>query len=392
MPSKAKKKKKVSGKKSTTKIKIVGVGGAGCAVIDRLVKAKIPKIEFIAINTDSQSLAKSLAHKKIRIGRKITKGFGTGMDPRIGAQAIEESGKKIKETLKDAEIIFFIAGLGGGTGSGALPAIADLIKDLNILTIALVTKPFTFEGSRRINIAEQSYNSLAQRVDSLISLSNENILSLIDRKTSLTDAFRAVDAILEDTIRSITEIINFSGLINLDLADLKTILSKAGRTLLGIGEAEGEGRAIRAVRSAIESPFFSLSFKAAKGIIFIVSGAENVSIYEINEAAKYIIGSVDSDCRVVFGVSANKAMGNKLKIIVIATGFNSGSIPKLETRASIRPQLEIERDETSISVNQPTTKKEIEFESKETFKDGHLIPEPADELEIPAFLRKKKII
>jgi len=389
---KSKSKKSSSAKKARARIKIVGVGGAGCAVIDRLVKTRIPKLEFIAVNTDAKSLAATSAHRKVRLGRKATKGLGTGMDPFLGQRAAQESQKIIRESLKDADIIFFVAGLGGGTASGALPVILDLIKDLKILTIVLVTKPFTFEGSRRTAIAEQSFNLLANKADTLISLANENILQMIDRKTSLLDAFKSVDAILEQTIGNITEIVNFSGLINLDLADLKAVLSGAGKSLLGIGEADGEGRAVRAVRAAIDSPFFNLSFKDAKGIVFIVSGGETLSIHEINEAAKYIIGAVGSDCRVVFGVTTKPAMGDKVKVIVIATGFSSGPAPKLDSRLSWRPESEQAGEEKGTAVTVKPAMKKPEVLGGEKFKNGRAIPEPSDELEIPTFLRKKKII
>lgn len=385
--------KRAAKKKKGVRVKVVGVGGAGCAVINRLAQNKIGQIEFIAINTDRQSLANTTACKKIRIGRKTTKGLGTGMNPVLGQQAAQESQKEIKQALQGADIIFFVAGLGGGTASGALPIILDTIKDLDILTIAVVTKPFTFEGSRKSMIADQSLNILNNKADTLIALSNENILYLIDRKTSLLDAFKSVDDILEHTISNITDIVNFSGLINLDLADLKTVLADAGRALLGIGEAEGEGRSVRAVRSAIDSPFFSLSFKGSKGIVFIMAGGDNLSIHEVNEAAKHVIGAVDSDCRVVFGVATNPAMGNKVRVTVIATGFSQNPMPHLESVSNNIP-INV-RESNRLSQPEPgaiNITPEPSVKAGETFKDGQKIPEPTDELEIPSFLRKKKII
>jgi cell division protein FtsZ len=241
-------------------------------------------------------------------------------------------------------------------------------------------------------IADQSLNILNNKADTLIALSNENILYLIDRKTSLLDAFKSVDDILEHTISNITDIVNFSGLINLDLADLKTVLDDAGRALLGIGEAEGEGRSVRAVRAAIDSPFFSLSFKGSKGIVFIMAGGDNLSIHEVNEAAKQVIGAVDSDCRVVFGVATNPAMGNKVRITVIATGFSQNPTPHLESVSNVVPITVRDFNRPVNAEIEENNIRAVPIKTGETFKDGDKIPEPADELEIPSFLRKKKII
>ena len=385
--------KHTANKKKGVRVKVVGVGGAGCAVINRLAQNKIGNIEFIAINTDRQSLANTTVCKKIRIGKKTTKGLGTGMNPVLGQQAAQESQKEIKQTLQGADIIFFVAGLGGGTASGALPIILDIIKDLDILTIAVVTKPFIFEGSRKSMIADQSLNILNNKADTIIVLSNENILSLIDRKTSLLDAFKSVDDILEHTISNITDIVNFSGLINLDLADLKAVLTDAGRALLGIGEAEGEGRSVRAVRAAIDSPFFSLSFKGSKGIVFIMAGGDSLSIHEVNEAAKQVIGAVDSDCRVVFGVATNPKMGDKVRVTVIATGFSQNPASHPETVSNVIPiNIRESGRPADTEAGAIGITRELPIKTGETFKDGQKIPEPADELEIPSFLRKKKII
>lgn len=384
--NKINKKRQPKGKKN--KIKVVGVGGSGCAVIDRIMKFKIPNIELIAINTDAQSLSHTSAHRKIRIGRSITKGFGTGMDPSQGQQAAENARKKIIEALRGADIIFLVSGLGGGAGSGALPVLANLSRELDILTIALVTKPFIFEGPQRMAIAEQSIKFLESKVDALITIANERILQVIDRKTPLLEAFGVVDNVLKQTIISIVDIINSPGLVNVDLADLRAILRDAGPTLLGIGQAEGDGRAIQAVKAAIESPLLDLSIKGARGILFIITGGPGLTMYEVNEAAKYITELSDSNCRIIFGAVINPEMTEKIKIVVMATGFTPDVSKKVEMDVSAHHLQSFFEKKPEIASTIQAKKIGPAVKLKRIIKPEKNISE--DELEIPAFLRKKK--
>lgn len=369
------------------KIKVVGVGGAGCSIISRLMKLRIPNVEFIAINTDVQSLAHTSAHKKVRIGRSITKGLGTGMDPVLGQQAAENSRKEILEVLQGADLIFLTAGLGGGVGSGALPVIADLTRELGILTIALVTKPFIFEGLKRMEIAEQALKILETKVDTLIPIANEQILQVIDRSTPLLEAFGVVDNVLKQAICGITDIVNLNGLVNVDLADLKAVLKGAGPALLGIGEAEGETRATQAVKAATESPLFNLSIKGAKGIVFIVTGGSDLTLYEVNEAAKYISESVDQNCRIIFGAIIDESMEGKIRITIIATGFPGGeiAIEKSQGTVLIKPEPVLEE---KAEISDLIKKKEPVVKIKKISRTEKIFSE--DELEVPAFLRKNK--
>ncbi|MGC9049000.1 MAG: cell division protein FtsZ [Patescibacteria group bacterium] len=366
------------------KIKVVGVGGAGCSIISRLMKSKIPNLELIAINTDSQSLARTSAHKKIKIGKRGTKGSGTGMNVNLGQQAAEISRKEIIGELRGTDLIFLVAGLGGGVGSGALPVIAEISRELGILTIALVTKPFIFEGLRRMAIAEQTIKILATKVDALISIANERLLKVIDRTTPLLEAFGIIDKVLEEVVGGITEVINSTGLVNVDSTDLKTILKDAGQVLLGIGTAEGESRAIQAVKKAIENPLFDFSIKGAKGIIFVVTGGPDLTMYEVNEMAKYIYELADQNCQINFGVVIDELMEGKIKVAVIATGFSSNNLEQSQG-VLIKPQSIFEKKVEIEKIQ--LVKKEPEIRSKIVKLDKDV---NEDELEIPTFLRKKK--
>ena len=367
------------------KIKIVGIGGAGCSTISRLMKLKIPNLELIAINTDSRSLAHTSAHKKIRIGKGLTKGLGTGMDVNLGQQAAEINRKEIIDNLKGADLVFLIAGLGGGTGSGALPVVADICRDLDILTLAVVTKPFIFEGPRKMSIAEQTIKILTAKIDALISIANESILKVIDRTTPLLEAFSVVDEILKQVIKGIADIINSYGLVNVDLADLKMILKNAGQVLLGIGTAEGEGRAIEAIKQAVENPFSDLSLKGAKGLLFIVTGGSDLTMYEVNEMLKYIRELINPNCQVIFGAIIDELMQNKIKVTIIATGFSPNTVEKSQTSVLIKPQSILEK---KIEIeNIQSIQNESEIKTKITKIDKNF---SESDLEIPAFLRKNQ--
>jgi cell division protein FtsZ len=308
--------------KKKPKIKVVGIGGAGCNAILRMAKAKIEGVELVAINTDLQDLKKIRADFKIRIGKNLTKGLGAGMNPEIGKEAAKEQKEEIKDVLKNGDLIFITYGAGGGTGSGAGPVVAEISKNLGILTVAIVTKPFSFEGIFRKEIAEKSLEELKEKVDSLISISNDKLLSILNPKVSLTQAFWAGDDILRQAVQGISDLILLPGIINVDFAAVKSILKNSGTALFGIGIAEGEKRAQEAALKALNSPLLDRSCKGAKGILFNVSGGRDISLSEIEEVAKIITKEVNPEAKIIFGAVQNEGIEKgKIKITLIATGF-----------------------------------------------------------------------
>ncbi len=312
------------------KIKVVGVGGSGGNAISRMIDAKIKGVEFVAINTDAQALHHSKAQEKIHIGKNLTKGLGAGMNPEIGRQAAEENRDEIQEVLKGADMVFVTCGLGGGTGSGAAPIVAETAKELGALTVGVVTRPFAFEGSQRRAIAEEALNNLKDRVDTLITIPNDKLLSIIDRKTSLISAFRIVDDVLRQGVQGISDLITRPGIVNVDFADVRAIMQDSGSALMGIGIASGENRAVEAARAAISSPLLELSIDGAKGVLFNISGSTDVGMLEINEAANIITENIDPNAKVIFGaVVDDQIRKGDIQITVVATGFDSGKIQEM---------------------------------------------------------------
>lgn len=309
-------------KKTKPKIKVVGIGGAGCNAIARMAKAKIEGVELVVINTDLQDLKKVRADFKIRIGKNLTKGLGAGMNPEIGKKAAEEQREEIKEVLKDGDLIFITYGMGGGTGSGAGPVVAEISKNLGILTVAIVTKPFSFEGIFRKEIAKKSLEELKERVDSLISISNDKLLSILNPKVSITQAFWACDDILRQAVQGISDLIVLPGIINVDFASVRSVLKNSGTALFGIGLAEGEKRAQEAALKAINSPLLDRSCKGARGVLFNVAGGRDISLSEIEEVAKIITKEVNPEAKIIFGAVQNEGIEKgKMKVTVVATGF-----------------------------------------------------------------------
>lgn len=303
-------------------IKVLGIGGGGSNATNRMVKSNIRGIEFIAVNTDAQALYHSEAPIKINIGKATTRGLGAGSHPEIGKQSAEESSEEIKQAIEGADMIFITCGLGGGTGTGAAPVIAEIAKDLGILTVAVVTKPFTFEGQRRRLQAEEGFENLRNKVDTMITIPNDKILSLIDKKTPITEAFTVVDDVLRQGVQGISDLITVHGMINVDFADVKTIMSNAGSALMGIGYGTGENRAVDAARAAIDSPLLEMDIVGAKGILFNITGGNDLSMFEVDEAARVITEAADPDANIIFGAVINDSYTGEIKITVVATGFD----------------------------------------------------------------------
>ena len=313
-------------------IRVVGVGGGGSNAVNRMIRAEMMGVEFIACNTDAQALLQSDAPHKIRIGDKMTRGLGAGGDSSIGQRAAEEDTEKIADALRDSDMVFITAGLGGGTGSGAAPVVAEIAKELGALTIGVVTKPFSFEGNRRKLVAEKAAEELRAKVDTLITIPNDRLKDVVQKNTSIVDAFRVVDDVLRQGVQGISDIITVPGLINLDFADVRTIMKDAGSALMGIGRASGENRAVEAARQAIASPLLEVNINGAQGILFNITGSSNLSLYEVTEAAEEIRAAADPEANIIFGTSFNERLGDEVMITVIATGFDAN-----RKRDTVRP-------------------------------------------------------
>jgi cell division protein FtsZ len=303
------------------RIKVIGTGGGGGNALGRMIKSNIKGIEFIAVNTDAQALYHNDAQLKINIGKATTRGLGAGSNPDVGRQAAEESSEEIKQALDGADMVFITCGLGGGTGTGASPVIAEIARDLGILTVGVVTKPFTFEGHRRKTQAEEGLENLKNKVDTLITIPNDKILSLIDKKTPLMEAFTVVDDVLRQGVQGISDLITVHGMINVDFADVKAIMENAGSALMGIGYGTGENRATEAARAAVESPLLELDIQGAKGILFNITGGSDLSMFEVDEAARIITEAADPEANIIFGSVINDSYTGEVKITVVATGF-----------------------------------------------------------------------
>ena len=354
----------------TATIKVIGVGGAGNNAVNRMVEAGIKGVEFIAVNTDKQALQKAKAPIKIQIGEKITRGLGAGANPDIGAQAAEESRSEIAEALRGADMVFVTAGMGGGTGTGAAAIAAGIAKEMGILTIAVVTKPFTFEGKKRLAQAERGVESLKGNVDSLVVIPNDKLLQIIDRKTSIIEAFKMADDVLRQGVQGISDLIAIEGLVNLDFADVKTIMLNRGMAHMGIGRASGENRAEDAAKQAIQSPLLEKSIEGASGVIINITGGSDLGLQEINTAAELIQRSVDPEANIIWGSVIDESLGDEIVITVIATGF------------------EEEQPLTSIGVENLVSKAwDKKINSIPSSSEGN---NPSNDLDIPSFLRNKK--
>lgn len=316
------------------RIKVIGIGGAGGAAVNRMIEAGVEGVDFVAINTDAQALHNNKSEAKLHIGKDTTRGLGAGADPVVGKTAAEESEKEIKSHLEGADMVFVTFGAGGGTGSGAGPIIAKVAKDLGILTVGIATKPFAFEGDKRRRNADEAIENLSRYVDTLITIPNDRLLQTIDRRTPLLDAFKVADEVLRQGVQGISDLITVHGLINLDFADVKTVMSEAGSALMGIGRASGENRALSAAQQAIESPLLEVSIDGARGVLFNVTGGPDMSMHEINEAAEAITSAVDSDANIIFGATLRPEMQDEIAITVIATGFDASYFKRADDDTS----------------------------------------------------------
>ncbi|MFA6428846.1 MAG: cell division protein FtsZ [Candidatus Buchananbacteria bacterium] len=388
------------------KIKVVGVGGSGSSAVNRMVQAKIRGVEFLVVNTDVQALHSALAPVKIHIGKTTTRGLGAGMNPEMGRQSAEENQNELRESLKGADMVFITCGMGGGTGTGAAPLVASLAKEAGALTVAVVTKPFTFEGAQRMQIAEKGLQELMEQVDAIVTIPNDRLLQIVDKKTPLTEAFKICDEILRQGVQGISELITMPGLINVDFADVAAIMQGAGTALMGIGRAKGDNRALEAAKAAVASPLLEISIDGAKGILFTIAGSSDMSMHEVNEAARIITENADGGAKIIFGAVIDESLKDEMKITVIATGFsefkkerpNEGFVPSyLSNRIFNQPIPEKPAvaaiTETINTPIQATAKKPlISFRKNEKIT----IPAPKkpvineeEDLGIPAFIRKK---
>jgi cell division protein FtsZ len=348
-------------------IKVVGVGGGGCNAVDRMIEAKIAGVEFVGINTDEQVLARCNAETRIKIGERVTKGLGAGADPERGRSAAEESREDLKDLLKGAEMVFITAGMGGGTGTGAAPLIAQVAKDLGALTVAVVTRPFGFEGAKRRGQADRGIESLREEVDTLIVIPNDRLLSVCDQKVSVKEAFKIADDVLRQGIQGISDIITTPGDINLDFADVRRIMADAGPALMAIGRATGENRSVEAAQSAIASPLLDVNIHGATGVLFNVASSGELGLHELNMAAQVIAEVVDPEAEIIFGSSSDNSLGEEVKITLIAVGFDGAARPA--TYASIDTGAETDMDEEMRRIRQAAQ-------------------ENRDDTDLPTFLRR----
>ena len=378
-------------KKNSATIKVIGVGGAGCNAVNTMIDAGLEGVEFIVANTDQQVLDTSKAAIKIQLGESITKGLGAGANPEIGKQAALEDIDKIKGVLADSDMVFITAGMGGGTGTGAAPVIAEAIKTIGTLTVAVVTKPFDLEGKRRKNIAEEGLKNLKENVDSLIAIPNQRLFSLAEKATTLIEGFKLADEVLLHAIKSISDLINIPGLINLDFADAKTIMSNMGMAFMGIGLCSGENRAAEAARKAISNPLLdNITIRGAKGILINITASSTLSLIDIEKATEFIQREAHEDANIIFGAAIDESLGENLQITVIATGFENTQADKKDYIREVKSDIvvqEIEKEDDQSLENDPVTPENV-------IKIGTIISEFTDdgEYDIPTFVRNQRSI
>lgn len=365
-------------------IKVVGVGGGGNNAVNRMIEASLKGVQFIAINTDKQALYNSKAEYKIQIGEKLTRGLGAGANPEIGSKAAEESRDDVYQALQGADMVFVTAGMGGGTGTGAAPVIAQIAKEMGILTVGVVTKPFTFEGKRRMTHADKGIEELRKRVDTLVTIPNDRLLQVVEKRTSIVDAFKIADDVLRQGVQGISDLIAIPGLVNLDFADVKTIMHERGLAHMGVGRASGEHRAAEAAKQAIHSPLLETTINGAKGVLLNITGGSSLSLFEVNEAAEIVQLAADQEANIIFGAVIDESMKDDIRITVIATGFEEFAGPETKVvppvSAAFAPQETVQQAapvvEAAVQVAEETVEEAVAVETTE--------------YDIPTFLRKRK--
>ncbi len=375
------------------RIKVIGLGGSGKNAVNHMIESKVKGVEFIVMNTDAQDLHNSLAKKKIHIGKNLTRGLGTGMNPEMGKKAAEETKEDIQNVIKGSDMVFIACGMGGGTGTGSSATIARIAREEGVLTVAVVTKPFFFEGKHRMKIAEQGIAELKKEVDALIIIPNDKLMGIVEKETTFEDAFSLCDEVLRQAVEGISDLITTPGIINVDFADIRAVMSNAGSALMGIGFATGEKRAVEAAHAAINSPLLDISITGAHGVLFAIAGGDDLTMHEIQDAAKVITESVDSEARVIFGaIKDTKLKKDEVKVTVIASGFPEDGMREL---TDLNEKEEIETKKETATKEQKKDKKEIhntidrgtEINIK---KNVESIDDDDDWNAIPAFLRRSK--
>jgi cell division protein FtsZ len=372
------------------RIKVIGVGGGGSNAVNRMIDEGIQGVDFIAVNTDAQALVLTKAPTRLRLGDKLTRGLGAGGDPEIGRKAAEESADELYNALKGSDMVFVTAGMGGGTGTGAAPVVAQVAKESGALTIGVVTRPFTFEGMRRMQSAEVGIGKLKEHADTLIAIPNDRLLQIADKRASLQDAFRLADDVLHQGIQGISELITIPGLINLDFADVRAIMSEGGAALMAVGKGSGDERAKKAAEDAISSKLLDITIDGARGVLFNVTGGPNMTLFEVNQAAAIIRETAHPDVNMIFGAVIDPNMADDIRVTVIATGFERSSMPRRVLDK--QPRMDSKRSE-SASYMRPSESVSVhaDLQSGETKHAGeHLSPVSKDDLDIPTFLRNRR--
>lgn len=378
------------------RIKVIGVGGSGCNAVNHMIEAKIKGVDFIAVNTDAQDLHHSDAKKKIHIGKNLTKGLGTGMNPEMGRRAADETKEELQEATKNADMVFVSGGMGGGTGTGAAPIIAKTARESGALTIGVVTKPFFFEGTQRMRLAMQGLENLSKEVDALIVIPNDRILQNIEKETTAQEAFSMADEVLREAVEGISDLITTPGIINVDFADIRSIMENAGSALMGVGKAGGDNRAVDAAKAAINSPLLDLSINGAEGVLFAIAGGDDMTMHEIQEAAKVITESIDPEAKVIFGaIKDERLKKNEVKVTVIASGFPEEQVIRAG-ESSLFNLGEKDEEESKKEKESVFKKKESqpEKEEKKTTSRSRDNDDDDDDDEwgaVPAFLRRSKL-
>jgi cell division protein FtsZ len=372
------------------RIKVVGVGGGGCNAVNRMIDEGIQGVEFVSVNTDAQALLLSKAPMRVRIGEKLTRGLGAGGNPEVGRKSAEESAEDLYSVLKGADMVFITAGLGGGTGTGAAPIVAQIAKECGALTIGVVTRPFTFEGVKRMSSGEQGMGKLKEHADTLIVIPNDRLLQIVDKKASLQDAFRVADDVLRQGIAGISELITVPGLINLDFADVRAIMSEGGAALMAVGKATGDERARKAAESAISSQLLDITIDGARGVLFNVTGGPNLTLFEVNQAAAIIRETAHPDVNMIFGAVIDPNMGDDIRVTVIATGFERAAMP----RRIERPAQRVEQRPAGIPIQRPLENVSVNAQQSQAQASRTTEVRPApynnDDLDIPTFLRNRR--